>query len=115
MHLMSSSPPWESVEEIDHRAAAAAAAYQSASATFVDVREPEEWAAGHIPGARHIPLGDLGHRYPEVPRDKPVIMVCHVGGRSYQATRFLRELGYDRVVNFDGGMLAWEEAGHPVE
>ncbi|MDQ3693292.1 MAG: rhodanese-like domain-containing protein [Chloroflexota bacterium] len=108
-----STPDPVAVPEIDHRAAAEA--YQTGSARFVDVREPEEWAAGHIPGALHIPLAELAARAAEIPRGEPIILVCRVGGRSHLATEYLRGLGYDRAVNFDGGMLAWEEAGHPVE
>lgn len=110
---MSSRPEPEAVPTIDCTGAAAALA--AGGARFVDVREPDEWRTGHIPGAIHIPLGELGTRYLEIPLHEPVIMVCRVGGRSYQATEFLLDHGFDQVVNLDGGMLAWEDAGHPID
>ena len=81
---------------------------------LVDVREDAEWAAGHAPAARHLPLSDLLARLDELPTDGPVNIICRVGGRSAQAVAYLRQQGYD-VRNVDGGMLAWEAAGLPVE
>lgn len=72
----------------------------------VDVRELEEWEAGHIPQAVHIPLGQLPFRLDELRKDVPVVMVCRSGARSYQATAFASGLGYD-AANMAGGMLAW--------
>jgi rhodanese-related sulfurtransferase len=79
----------------------------------LDVREPDEWARGHIDGAQHIPLGELQARVAEVPNDRKVICVCAVGGRSGMATRFLGSEGRD-AVNLDGGMFSWQAAGRPV-
>jgi hydroxyacylglutathione hydrolase len=99
--------------EIDHQAAATKLSDQSA--VFVDVREPDEWDDGHIPGALHIPLGELSERLGEVPGTTDLILVCRSGGRSAVATEFLLHNGYSRAANLAGGMLAWQEAGHPIE
>jgi glyoxylase-like metal-dependent hydrolase (beta-lactamase superfamily II)/rhodanese-related sulfurtransferase len=81
---------------------------------LVDVREPEEFAAGHVPGALNLPQADLASNLDAVPRDRPVYLVCQGGFRSRRAAQFLRQVGYDRVVNVDGGTSAWIEAGKPV-
>lgn len=78
----------------------------------LDVREQDEWEAGHIEGALHIPLSELGGRVDDVPTDQTLV-VCKAGGRSAQATAFLTQHGRD-VVNLDGGMLDWEAAGRPM-
>ena len=80
--------------------------------TVLDVREPMEWAYGHIEGALHIPLGTLPARVDELPAGQ-VLVVCKVGGRSAQATMWLQQQGHE-VVNLDGGMLDWEAAGRPM-
>lgn len=83
-------------------------------ALVLDVREQEEWDAGHAPGATHMPLGTVLHRLGELPRDRRIVAVCRSGGRSERATVALRQRGYD-VVNLAGGMQAWAAAGLPVE
>ena len=80
---------------------------------ILDVREPGEWAAGHIEGAVHIPLGDLPERVGELNPQAQTLVVCHVGARSAQATAWLSRLGHD-VANLAGGMDAWEGAQRPV-
>jgi len=82
-------------------------------ALLLDVREPEEWVAGHAPDAWHIPLADLPSRVDEIPRERRVVAVCRSGGRSARATAWLAEQGYD-AVNLDGGMTAWSAAGRPM-
>jgi rhodanese-related sulfurtransferase len=83
-------------------------------AFLLDVREQDEWDAGHAPGAHHLPLGDVGTRYAEVlPTDTPIVAICRVGGRSQRAAIALRQAGYD-VANLVGGMTAWNEDGKPV-
>ncbi|MEU3308840.1 rhodanese-like domain-containing protein [Nocardiopsis sp. NPDC055551] len=81
---------------------------------LLDVREDDEWNAGHAPDAVHIPLGALGERVAEVPKDKKVYVVCRAGGRSAQATMALNQAGWD-AVNVAGGMQAWEQAGRDME
>jgi rhodanese-related sulfurtransferase len=87
--------------------------------TIVDVREAEEYAAGHIPGAIHIPRGLLEFKVDAHPllRDRacPIVMQCQGGGRSALATVAMQELGYTDVVNLAGGFTAWKAAGLPVE
>jgi rhodanese-related sulfurtransferase len=78
----------------------------------LDVREPMEWAHGHIEGALHIPLGTLQARVSELPEGQTLV-VCKVGGRSAQAVMWLQQQGHE-VVNLDGGMLDWEAAGRPM-
>ncbi|QLQ09249.1 MAG: rhodanese-like domain-containing protein [Nocardioidaceae bacterium] len=80
--------------------------------SVLDVREPEEWAYGHIEGAQHIPLMELPGRIGEIPAEQ-VLVVCKVGGRSAQATAYLVQNGFD-AVNLAGGMLDWQAAGRPM-
>ena len=80
----------------------------------VDVREDWEYAAGHVPGATLIPLGQLPDRLADIPSDKAVVAVCRSGNRSGQATEFLLQQGYD-VHNMQGGMVSWEQAGLQIE
>ncbi|HEY8731189.1 MAG TPA: rhodanese-like domain-containing protein [Candidatus Limnocylindria bacterium] len=81
---------------------------------LLDVREPDEWQAGHIAGSQHIPLAQLRGRLGEIPKDKPILAVCRHGNRSEAATRGLRALGYT-VENLEGGVTAWKQAGLPLE
>ena len=83
-------------------------------AYVLDVRQPDEYAEGHVPGAHLLPLDQLGDRAGEVPADQPVLVVCRSGGRSATATRALNAAGWD-ATNVAGGTLAWIEAGFPVE
>ncbi|HZB98302.1 MAG TPA: rhodanese-like domain-containing protein [Candidatus Sulfotelmatobacter sp.] len=80
---------------------------------IVDVREQDEWDAGHIEGAQHIPLSELQSRAAEIDREADIVTVCHSGQRSARAADFLAELGY-RAENLWGGMLEWEDAGLPI-
>ncbi|HSN73456.1 MAG TPA: rhodanese-like domain-containing protein [Anaerolineae bacterium] len=81
---------------------------------FIDVREDNEYAAGHIPEATLIPLGQLSSRLSEIPKDKTVVAVCRSGNRSGQATQLLRQAGFD-AHNMDGGMISWEQAGFDIQ
>jgi len=92
---------------------AVAAAAVPDDAFVLDVREVVEWDAGHVAGARHIPMNTLIERVEEVPHDTRVYVMCRVGGRSAQVTHYLTQQGWD-AVNIDGGMLAWEAAGRPM-
>jgi rhodanese-related sulfurtransferase len=82
-------------------------------AHVLDVREAGELAQARLDDAQHIPLGELADRLAEVPTDRTVYVLCHVGGRSAQATRFLTAQGVD-AVNIDGGIVAWHRAGLPL-
>ncbi len=85
-----------------------------AHAIVLDIRENAEFAAGHLPNARHIPLGELSGRMSELPADKPVIVCCATGARSTGAAGVLRKAGRDQVFNLAGGLQAWKQAGLPV-
>lgn len=77
----------------------------------LDVREPEEYREGHIPGSTLIPLGTLGENLDALPKSEPIIVVCRSGGRSAHATQHLVQAGY-QAINMVGGMLDWRG---PVE
>jgi len=80
---------------------------------LLDVREDDEWTAGHAPGARHIPLGELSARAGEVPQDELIYVICRSGGRSGRAAQALAGAGW-RAVNVAGGMQDWAAAGRPM-
>ena len=82
---------------------------------LLDVREPDEYDAGHIPGITLIPMGEVADRLSEIPTDREVIVTCRTGNRSAQVVDFLRQQGFTNVHNMEGGIVAWEEAGYPVE
>lgn len=79
----------------------------------LDVREQNEWDAGHVDGSVHIPLADLGEGYAALPADAQTLVVCRSGNRSAHATAYLVQQGLE-AVNLDGGLLAWERAGRPL-
>lgn len=87
---------------------------QEAGAVIVDVREPDEWRQGHIPGAVHIPLGQLGMHAGRFDRSQELIMVCRSGNRSAAAVGALTQAGYEQVSNLQGGMIAWNFRRLPV-
>ena len=83
-------------------------------AVMVDVREQDEWDAGHAPRAVHIPMGDLTARVGELPEsDAPLAVVCRSGNRSGRVVAWLTQQGYD-AVNVGGGMQQWSAAGKPM-
>lgn len=87
-----------------------------AGAVLLDVREDDEWFAGHAPGAVHVPMGQVMQRLDEIATaltDRPVRVVCRSGGRSTRVTAYLVQQGWD-AVNIDGGMRAWSAAGRPM-
>jgi rhodanese-related sulfurtransferase len=86
-------------------------------AVVVDVSEPEEFAAGHIGGARNVPLGQLEQRLPEAVKNKalPVLLVCANGARAGRALAAAKKLGYDKAQVLAGGLKAWKEANLPLE
>src|ERR1022692_4433694 len=83
------------------------------SGWLLDVREPYEWAAGHVPPATHIPLAQLNHRSAEIPKDDTVSVICRSGMRSARVVRALTEAGW-QAVNVAGGMQDWAAAGRPM-
>ncbi len=85
----------------------------AAGAILIDVREPNEWAAGHSPAARHLPLNTVLANIDTIPRDQAVLIICRSGNRSSAATHALREEGI-RAYNVAGGMRAWERLGGEV-
>lgn len=91
------------------------ARFACGSCQLIDVREPVEHAEMHIPGARLIPLGELQGRAGEISRDLPVVIHCRSGKRGEQAVATLEGLGFSGVGNLAGGILAWKEAGLPVD
>jgi glyoxylase-like metal-dependent hydrolase (beta-lactamase superfamily II)/rhodanese-related sulfurtransferase len=84
------------------------------SAVVLDVREPEEYAHGHVPGAINVPQADLASRLHEVPRDRPLMMVCQRGMRSLRAAQFLVQMGIHQVASVKGGTAAWRAADKPI-
>ena len=85
-------------------------------ALVLDVREDKEYAAGHIPKAKHIPLGQLGTRMQELDKfkGKPILVTCRSGHRSARACGMLKKAGFETVYNQAGGIIAWERANLPV-
>lgn len=81
---------------------------------IVDVRTPEEYAAGHIDGARNIDLQTIAEGIKAIPKEKAIVLICRSGNRSAQAYDILAKLGYTKLTNVTGGMQAWEQAGGPV-
>ena len=82
-------------------------------ASLIDVREPDEYEAVHVPGATLIPLGDVMARVDEVPRDEPVYVICATGNRSAKAVQWYRTQGID-ARNVAGGTQAWVQSGQPA-
>jgi rhodanese-related sulfurtransferase len=91
-------------------------AMQKQGALLLDVREPDEFADGHAPGSKLIPLGQLQNRVNEIGDFKrnPVVIICRSGRRSMQAASILGQLGFTEIYNVQGGMIAWEKASLPI-
>jgi rhodanese-related sulfurtransferase len=85
-----------------------------AEKTVIDVREPHEYVEGHVPGAVNVPLSELPARLGEIPTDRPIQVICELGGRSARATQAFAAEGLD-ATNVTGGTSAWVEAQLPVE
>ena len=103
----------EQVGQIDAEGVARRLA--AGTAYVIDVRSTTEWQAGHIPGAHHIPLGELPRKASTVPREQPVIVQCQGGARSAIAASLLQAEGLSDVLNLAGGFNEWRAAGLPVE
>jgi glyoxylase-like metal-dependent hydrolase (beta-lactamase superfamily II)/rhodanese-related sulfurtransferase len=106
--MLTSNP---AVEEIGLEALEA----RDPDAMVLDVREPVEYAWGHVPGAVNLPQADLADRLEELPRDAPVLLICQGGFRSLRAAQFLKQMGFERVTSVAGGTAAWAEAGKPLD
>ena len=89
------------------------AAEVPADAVLLDVREDEEWVAGHVEGATHIRMGEVPARLDDLPEADPLYVVCRSGGRSARVAAWLNQNGFD-AVNVAGGMGEWEAAGRPM-
>jgi hydroxyacylglutathione hydrolase/adenylyltransferase/sulfurtransferase len=87
---------------------------QAGEIELVDVREPYEWEAGHIAGARHIELERLASRAENIPKQRPVVFQCRLGSRSAMAAQAFRQAGWD-AHSMEGGLTAWDEQGLPLE
>lgn len=102
------------IREID--VTAAQAAHDAGDTVFLDVREPNEWNLGHVPGAVHVPRGQLeGKVEGVVDRGKRVVVYCAGGSRSALAADTLQQMGYDRVESLKGGFRGWAEGGGEIE
>ena len=99
--------PYEQISALQARS------LMDTGAILIDVREPQEWQAGHAQGARHIPLAQLDQRQRELPLGRVVITVCRSGARSAHAASLLAEQGRE-VSNLRGGMRAWVAGGLPL-
>lgn len=98
----------ETVDQIAER-------HEAGEAIFIDVRQPEEWAEGVIPGAKKIMLAELPEHLDNLDKSAHYVMVCRSGGRSGRASQMMASAGFEHVVNFDGGMLAWYDEGLPTD
>jgi rhodanese-related sulfurtransferase len=87
---------------------------RSAETIVLDVREPEEYEHGHVPGAINLPQADLASRLDELPRVCPLALICRSGARSLRAAQFLRQVGFEQVMSVQGGTEAWRGAGKPL-
>lgn len=85
-----------------------------ADAYLIDVREDDEWRAGHAPDAVHLPMMEVPERLAEIPTEGDVVIVCRSGHRSAEVVRFLIGQGYDNVRNLADGMFGWAAAGRPL-
>lgn len=81
---------------------------------LLDVRQPEEFREGHIPGSKLIPLSELNYRLKELPKDREIVCICRSGNRSGTAARKLVSAGF-KSYNMRGGMNAWQRAGLPLK
>lgn len=86
------------------------------NALIIDIRTPEDFAAGHLPQAKHIALDTLANKAPQLGRSKttPVVVVCQTGLSSQRACATIRTAGYAEVFNLEGGILAWQKSGLPL-
>ncbi len=98
--------------DVDEALAAGAGAGDGES-FMLDVREHQEWMAGHVAHAVHVPMGEVVERVGELPRDRRIVCICRSGNRSGRVAAWLVQQGYD-AVNLAGGALQWASLGHPL-
>lgn len=103
------SAPFKNVSVAELKAA------MNSGALILDVRQPEEYASGHVPGAKLLPLTELNARVQEVPADQTVFVICRSGKRSKTASELLAAKGKHDIRNVEGGMIAWQNAAYPIE
>ncbi|MCR8966101.1 MBL fold metallo-hydrolase [Brevibacillus halotolerans] len=103
------SPLLKDMKEMDVMTATSLVYQQDV--TLIDVRNSSEWLEGHLPHAVHIPLGSLHKRLDEIPKDKPILVQCRSGARSAIAVSLLESKGFENLINLEGGILAWNQAG----
>ena len=104
----SAGGPWVNTAEATHL-------INREDALVIDVRDPGEYGAGHILGAKNHPLSRLGDADVVKRKDRPVIVYCDTGDRASKAVALLKKQGVNRVVNLSGGIRSWQQAGLPVE
>ncbi len=102
----------DDVRQID---VATALAEQAAGALLLDVREQDEWDAGHAPGAIHVPMSELQQRFTELPERDSTLIICRSGQRSDAVAHALARIGRPGCANVSGGMQAWKSAGLVME
>ena len=90
------------------------AAEVASDAILIDVREPEEWAAGHVDGSTHLPMMEIPGRIGEIPHDGDVVIVCRSGHRSANVVLYLMNQGWDNLRNLEGGLHEWAAAGRAL-
>jgi rhodanese-related sulfurtransferase len=109
------APPAAAIPLVTQDALLARQAKQDTSLFLLDVRSPEEFAQGHVPGAVNIPHDQVASRIAEVPKDKDVVLYCRSGRRTALAADVLSANGYTRLSHLEGDMNAWMEKGRPIQ
>lgn len=94
--------------------AAATQSVRSPEVVVLDVREPYEYASGHVPGAVSLPMHLVPLRLDDIPKGRPVYVICATGNRSWQVAHYLGQHGFE-ALNVNGGTYAWQSAGYPME
>ena len=97
----------EGIQQVDEAELKKIIAEEGSKFKLIDVREPEEYAAGHIPGVPLIPMQTIPAKMAELDKDVEYIFICRSGSRSQMVAKFLKQQGYEKVTNFYGGMLTW--------
>lgn len=112
--LFGSSLPSLTAAELSEKLNSARNVKNAKRPLVIDVRQPEEYRQGHIAGSRLIPLGELGKRIDELPKEREIVCVCASGSRSRSATRLLVRAGYN-AFDMRGGMFVWQGSRFPIK